>query len=175
MELTINNLEKCFYKASQHDKKYVGVLIHMDDFSKDEIIINENANFDSKFDYYKKVYDENLNHRHAKGIKIVGFTYGNSFKDIENDLIENEKKLENLNFGLAVEAVKKGFKIARQGWNGKGMWLMLVKTPPTAAMHVDGDCYGFLPYIQMKTVDDKMVPWLASQTDILAEDWQIVK
>lgn len=87
IQLTIENLEKCFYEASQQDKKYVGVLIHMEGFPKDEIIINENANFDSKFDYYKKTYDEFLNHKHAKGIRISGFTYGDTFSEIESDLM----------------------------------------------------------------------------------------
>lgn len=85
--LTMSNLEKCFYEASHQDKKYVGVLIEMKGFPKPEVIINENANFDSKFDYYKKTYDENLDHKHAGGIiKIIGFTYGDSFEDIEKEL-----------------------------------------------------------------------------------------
>lgn len=78
------------------------------------------------------------------------------------------------NFGEALEFLKEGKRVFRQGWNGKGMWLMLVKTPPTTSMFVDNVSYGFLPYIQMKTADDKLVPWLASQTDILAEDYQVL-
>tara|TARA_R110000868_G_scaffold8513_1_gene44030 strand:+ start:10034 stop:10279 length:246 start_codon:yes stop_codon:yes gene_type:complete len=81
-----------------------------------------------------------------------------------------------MKFGDAIEALKTGQKVARNGWNGKGMWLMLVTSwdgwkfrekemPPN---------YGLLPWIGMKTVDDKFVPWLASQTDLLAEDWEIV-
>ena len=83
-------------------------------------------------------------------------------------------KFNGMTFGQAVEAIKLGKKATRKGWNGKGMWLMLVLTPPTEAIHVAGTFYSFLPYIQMKTADDKMVPWLASQSDILAEDWEIV-
>lgn len=86
--MNINNLEKCFYEASQQDKKYVGVKIQMQGFEKPEIIINENANFDSKFDYYKKAYNEDLTLKTFSGIKIVGFTYGDSFKEIEEDLID---------------------------------------------------------------------------------------
>jgi hypothetical protein len=72
-----------------------------------------------------------------------------------------------LNFGQAIEALKKGQKVARKGWNGKGMWLML-QVPDTHSKMS-------LPYIYMKTADDHLVPWLASQTDVLAEDWEVVK
>ena len=86
-DLTINNLEKCFYEASKQDKKYVGVLIEMEEFPRPEVIINENANFDSKFAYYKKAYNENLTLKTFNGIKIIGFTYGDEFADIEYDLL----------------------------------------------------------------------------------------
>jgi len=71
-----------------------------------------------------------------------------------------------LNFGQALENLKDGCRVARTGWNGKGMWLM-VQWP-------DSHSKMSLPYIYMKTADDKLVPWLASQTDILAEDWLVV-
>ena len=54
MDLTINNLEKCFYEASQQDKNFVGVKIQMQGFPKAEFIINENANFDSNLLIIKK-------------------------------------------------------------------------------------------------------------------------
>jgi len=80
-------------------------------------------------------------------------------------------------FGLAIEAMKAGAKVARKGWNGKGMWLALVEgrnwgiggQAPydyTNAPHVT-----HLGFIAMKTADNGFVPWLASQTDLLAEDW----
>lgn len=87
MKLTIGNLEKCFYQASLEDKKYVAVLIEMEGFPKPEIIVNQNENIDSKFEYYSKTYDENLNHKLAKGIKIIGFTYGDSLEEIEEALV----------------------------------------------------------------------------------------
>ena len=85
--LTIDNLEKCFYEASKQDKRYVGVLIQMQGFTAPEVIINRNENFDSKFAYYKKSYDENLVLKSFSGIKIIGFTHANSFVDIEKDLV----------------------------------------------------------------------------------------
>lgn len=87
MELTIKNLGLCFIKAREHGKKYVGVKIQMQGFPKPEIIINENMNFDSKFAYYSKAYNEDLTLKTFSGIKIVGFTYGDSFADIEQNLI----------------------------------------------------------------------------------------
>lgn len=86
--MDIKNLEKCFYEASQQNKKYVGVKIEMQGFPKPEIIINENINFDSKFAYYKKAYNEDLTLKTFNGIKIVGFTYGDSFKEIEEMILE---------------------------------------------------------------------------------------
>jgi Protein of unknown function (DUF2829) len=93
---------------------------------------------------------------------------------------------DGLTFGLAVEALKLGHKVSRAGWNGKGMWLDFVKGQDVLIHN-----HGFGPknefdhnwrdrvpefgsWIGMKTADNKFVPWLASQTDVLAEDWQIV-
>jgi len=85
--MNIDNLEKCFYEASQKGAKYIGVKIEMQGFPKAEIIINENENFDSKFAYYKKAYNEDLTLKAFNGIKIIGFTYGDSFEAIETDLM----------------------------------------------------------------------------------------
>jgi hypothetical protein len=71
-----------------------------------------------------------------------------------------------MNFGQAIEKLKEGKKVARKGWNGKGMWIKIQVPTEKSKMT--------LPYIYMKTADDNLVPWLASQTDILAEDWKIV-
>lgn len=68
-----------------------------------------------------------------------------------------------LSFGQAVDILKEGGRVARRGWNGKGMWLEL-QVPDTHSKMT-------LPYIYMKTADNNLVPWLASQTDILSEDW----
>ena len=94
-------------------------------------------------------------------------------------------KTERLSFGDAVAALKEGLRVERAGWNGKGMWLVLVhpdddaNVPPQptygVAGIVDDATNGCLPWIGMKTADNKFVPWLASQTDVLAEDWKIVE
>lgn len=83
---------------------------------------------------------------------------------------------DGLAFGLAVEALRKGLRVARAGWNGKGMWLRLVPEgeweTTVGPDHID-ECRA-LPWIGMKTADGHFVPWLASQTDILAEDWAVL-
>ena len=85
--MTIDNLEKCFNTAKELKQKYVGVKIEMEGFTKPEIIINESENFDSKLTYYKKAYNEDLTLKAFNGIRIMGFTFGNSFHSIEEDLI----------------------------------------------------------------------------------------
>lgn len=79
-----------------------------------------------------------------------------------------------MNFGKAVELLKLGTRVARAGWNGKGMWVWLCIPEGSYTLESDGKTYGRLPYLYMKTADNKLVPWVASQTDILAEDWEIV-
>ncbi len=75
-----------------------------------------------------------------------------------------------MNFGRALEMLNGGDRVCRSGWNGKGMFLFQINS----WTYTDGkqDNYPNLPFIAMKTADDKVVPWLASQTDMLAEDWQ---
>ena len=79
-----------------------------------------------------------------------------------------------MNFGQAIEALKSGKKVARTGWNGKGMYLFLVKGEDLSDIF-DPDSCDCVDSIGMKTAQDTLViGWLASQTDMLAEDWNIV-
>ena len=94
---------------------------------------------------------------------------------------------ENLNFGDAIKALKEGKKVARKGWNGKNMYLWLkpavtIKaewcTDPMLKEIVDanGGEAEALGTICMKTADNKILTgWLASQTDMLCEDWVVVE
>lgn len=80
-----------------------------------------------------------------------------------------------LTFGDAIERLKAGRRMARAGWNGKGMWLRRVDLYADSEFRVRelDPCVGtWIPFIVMKTVDNTLVPWLASQTDVLAEDWE---
>lgn len=82
-----------------------------------------------------------------------------------------------MNFGQAIEALKAGGKVAREGWNGKGMWLRLIDpyTDREFRLVEREPCeWTWASFVAMKTADNKLVPWLASQTDVLAEDWTTV-
>lgn len=83
---------------------------------------------------------------------------------------EAYQPIHALSFGHAIEAMRAGHRVCRAGWNGKGMWLCFVIGDPD----LSSTFYEKLPYIGMKTADNKFVPWLASQTDMLANDWQIL-
>ncbi len=90
---------------------------------------------------------------------------------------EANRRIDAMTFGHAIEAMKQGKKVARAGWNGKGMHISYCdpynnKQFDLVEKEIEGT---FAPYIGMKTVDNKYVPWLASQTDMLAEDWQIIE
>jgi hypothetical protein len=69
-----------------------------------------------------------------------------------------------MNFGEALSILKDDGRVVRSGWNGKNMWLQLQR--PTSYSKMT------LPYIYMHTAQGDLVPWLASQTDILTEDWE---
>lgn len=72
-----------------------------------------------------------------------------------------------MDFGEALAKVKiHGAHIARTGWNGAGMYVTLHVPDEHSKMR--------RPYLYMKPVDGDLVPWVASQSDILAEDWQVV-
>lgn len=75
-----------------------------------------------------------------------------------------------LSFGHALVALQEGKRVARAGWNGKGMWLFWVE-----AWNCQEERYSNCPFTAMKTSDNKIVPWLCSLTDMAANDWQIVE
>jgi hypothetical protein len=86
-----------------------------------------------------------------------------------------------MNFGQALEALKGGSKVARAGWNGKGMFLFLVpgsvfkvSRPPLMGIYPEGTEVRYHAHVDMKTADGQVVPWLCSQTDMLAEDWAVI-
>lgn len=85
------------------------------------------------------------------------------------------KKSGEMNFGHAIELLKLGCKMARKGWSGKGMYLYLADGKLLTQEIGDGS-YPFTDSIVMKTADNRYcIGWLASQTDMLAEDWCIVE
>lgn len=88
---------------------------------------------------------------------------------------------QDRSFGWAIEQLKAGNKVCRAGWNGKGMFVFLVagstfqvNRAPLNQFYPEGTIINYCPHIDMKTADDKIVPWLASQSDVLADDWMLV-
>lgn len=79
----------------------------------------------------------------------------------------------NRSFGTALEHLKRGQKVTRHGWNGKGMWLELQRPDRHSKMTLP---YVFLCYPTdvISPTPGARVPWLASQTDMLAEDWAVL-
>lgn len=80
--------------------------------------------------------------------------------------------------GWALEQLHNGRRVRRPSWNGRGMFLVLVAHWTTfddfTSLPVDVQRLEKLPFVAMKTADDKLVPWLASQADLLGDDWEVV-
>ena len=100
------------------------------------------------------------------------------------------RPVDGMPFGMAIELMKRGKKVARRGWNGKGMWLCVPlcngpKEIPAAGIwgkpnaeyaEQNGGTVKVMPYVTMKAADGTIVMgWLASQTDMLSDDWVIVE
>lgn len=87
-----------------------------------------------------------------------------------------------MDFGDAIRALKSGEKVARAGWNGKGMFLFLVpgstfkvNRAPLLGIYPEGTEINYHAHVDMKTATGEVVPWLCSQTDMLAEDWVVIE
>jgi len=85
-------------------------------------------------------------------------------------------------FEEALKLIKEGKKVARQNWNGKNMFVFLVSgstfkvnRAPLLGIYPEGTEINYRSHIDMKTVDGSIVPWIASQSDLLSDDWQIVE
>lgn len=99
-------------------------------------------------------------------------------------LLPSERKTEGMDFGEAIRQAKAGKKITRKGWNGKDMFVVRQKGYPegipsnkqTAEAFglEEGDLFKVRPYYQMRCADGSHQMWLASQSDIDAEDWEVV-
>jgi len=80
--------------------------------------------------------------------------------------------VDGMSFGLATSAAERGFRVARASWNGKGMYIYYV--PATVINHY-GMPLKVQAYFMMKTAQDTLVPWFASQSDMLDTDWSIIE
>lgn len=89
---SMKNLEAWTLNAIECGMRYMGVLVAMEGFPEPEVIINENANFRAKLDYYMKAYGEDMRLKSFRGIKIIGYTFGDSFGEIEWELLDEGSK-----------------------------------------------------------------------------------
>lgn len=89
---------------------------------------------------------------------------------------------DRMNFGHALAALKEGYKVTRRGWSGSMMWLVLVSRTDDVTLREGSEYYNaglrnvsIKAHIDMMTADGEMQPgWLASQSDMLADDWMII-
>lgn len=86
-----------------------------------------------------------------------------------------------MNFGQALESLKAGGKLTRDGWNGRGMFVFLVpgsvfrvNRPPLLGIYTEGTEVHYKPHIDVKNVDGSISTWVPSIGDVMAEDWSIV-
>ena len=87
----------------------------------------------------------------------------------------------NANIGEAIEQMRSGNLVARKGWNGKNMFIFfvpgstfIVNRPPLNIIYPEGTEINYQSHIDMKTADGTVVPWLCSQTDLLANDYGVI-
>lgn len=87
-----------------------------------------------------------------------------------------------MNFSAALDAIKEGKKVSRDGWNGKNMFVFLVpgsrfkvNRPPLLGIYPEGTEIDYHAHVDMRTATGQIVPWLVSQTDLLADDWGVVE
>ena len=86
-----------------------------------------------------------------------------------------------MNFSVALAVLKEGGRVRRTGWNGLNMFLYLVpgseftvNRAPLLGIYPEHAKVKYAPHIDMRTADGTLVPWLASQTDLLSDDWERV-
>ena len=88
MKLSKNDLRKCFETAEKIGYEFVAVKIDMQGFDHPEIVINRKGNYEDKMNYYENAYDDNLILKAYNGIRIIDYTYADTFEQIEEDLVD---------------------------------------------------------------------------------------
>lgn len=120
--------------------------------------------------YLVEYPDSKPNHEQFRG--YISWSPRAAFEDSYRDVDRG------CTFGHAVELLKAGFKLARKGWNGNGMYIEYVAAEEWNSSSLERP--GFAdelkphPWLGIKTVNDQFMPWVPSQSDVLAEDWIIL-
>lgn len=112
----------------------------------------------------------------AKGYAVKyedGYTSWSPYEAFAKAYRLAEGPLQALTFGDALHFLKHGSAVARTGWNGKGMYVFLIGAD-TWELTTATDKAPLMSFLALRTADGKVVPWLASQTDMLAEDWMVL-
>ena len=91
------------------------------------------------------------------------------------------RPVDGMTFGMAIEAMKRGKKVARKGWNGKGQFVYYVpadryyaKTPAAKSIAAPDGKVSYRPYFALKTAQGDVATWVPSISDCVAEDWEII-
>ena len=137
-----------------------------------EMPVGEDPNEEVYLVEYEPTSDNNTNHPDHKGYISM------SPKDVFEAAY---RPTDGMPFGLAVEAMKKGMKVARAGWNGKEMFAFLVggstfevNRAPLNKIYPEGTVVNYRPHMDLKTADGSIATWSPSGSDALADDWIII-
>ena len=143
-----------------------------------EVIVNRFENLDNKLAFYTKAYDENCVHCMNKEVKIVNawcIKFFEYYDKQKGEMFTSESNV--MNFGEAIKALKEGKRVSRLGWNGKDQYIELAHS--IAYINAKGETINeghtdignkVLAFVGTRGVQ---LGWLASQADMLAEDWVI--
>jgi len=119
-------------------------------------------------------YDEQTIPNHENHVGYISWSPENVFNGAY-------KTSGEMNFGHALEILKAGGRVSRSGWNGKNMFIFLVQgstftvnREPLISILGEGTEVNYHGHVDMRTADGTIVPWLCSQTDMLANDWGVV-
>lgn len=159
--MKLSGLNKQYQQINIHDIDNYILLLEIK-MPSGEIESVVNPNVPEKVKYINEAYDENLKLKKYDVIRIVDFTF------IKND--------EEMDFSGALDQLKEGNKVARKGWNGKGIFIELQSPDKNSKMthpYIFIDTTGL--HTDNPNAPKACVPWLASQTDMLAEDWVVIE
>jgi len=180
MDLTIELLEEylmeIFIKRKKDMKEYIGTKrLKATPMSRFEY--NDYRGWKTPFDEnndegYLVEYLDSPNKNHEKHDNYISWSPKEVFE-------EAYRETEAMTFGLAIEAMKKGAKVSRLGWNGVGMYAYYVgpNSFPSLTEHAKKEFGEFTPYrayLALKTAQNDVATWNPSTSDCLAEDWIIV-
>ncbi len=164
MEVIMTRKEKLFadYEAVKDKAICVTLMVRM---PGGEIEVISNSNVEDKMAYIDRTYDDDLVHANSVKIHIEDYSF--------------ERTDDPMDFGSAIMNMKEGHKVARKGWNGKGQYIQLAtdisyKSMTGDAVQCKHDAIGSKAIAFVGT-SGVQIGWLATQSDMLAEDWLIVE